>query len=253
MFGFKRTFNLQLIKKLPKMLLNIFFPKHCSCCKNVLKLSATPPYFCKKCFKSIHITKPSYCIKCHKPNDFSESKLLCPECVSGDKLPFDEFISPLTYSASGRAIIHNLKFYAMPTSAETLGELICLKLKAYDRLDKIEAFIPAPISRKRLSTRSYNQTLLIAKYLTKKTGIPTISALKKIKDTPPQSTLKLKERLTNLDGAIIFNTKKKIPESVAFIDDVYTTGTTASVCCKELKKNGAKNIYVVCGAINNYE
>ncbi len=253
MFRIKRTFNIQLIKRLPKMLLNIFTPVHCSCCKKTLKLSATPPYFCKECFKNIHLIKQSYCIKCNKVKDISPDSLICPECLSGEKFPFREFIAPLTYSACGRAIVHNLKFYAMPSCAETIGELIYLKLKAYNRLDKIDAFIPAPISRKRLSARAYNQTLLIAKYLTKKTGIPTISALKKVKDTPPQSSLKMKQRLTNLDGAIAFNYKKQIPENVAFIDDVYTTGTTASVCCKELKRNGAKNIYVVCGCVNIYE
>lgn len=246
MFRLKRAFNLQLIK-------NIFFPVHCSCCGKILKITSTPPYICNSCFADITLTKTTYCIKCQKPNDISADSLICPECLGGEVLPFKEFIAPLTYSGAGKAIVHNMKFKGMPSATKTMAMLIYLKLKAYDKLDKIEAFIPAPISKKRLSQRAYNQTELICNFLTKLTDIPTIKALKKIKDTPPQSTLKMKERLTNLDGAIIFDSKKKIPKNVAFIDDVYTTGTTASVCCNELKKNGAKNIYVVCGAINNYE
>ena len=253
MFRTKRAINLQLIKKLPKILLSIVAPVHCSCCRKPLKITSTPPYFCKTCFSSINLLKPSTCIKCKKPNDFSVDDLLCPECLTDNKFPFTEFIAPLKYDAPAKAIIHNLKFYSTPSAAETVAELIYLKLKAYKRLDKIQAFVPAPISRNRLSARSYNQTLLIAKHLSKKTGIPTITALKKIKETSPQSSLSMKERLTNLDGAIIFNTKKEIPQSVAFIDDVYTTGTTASTCCKELKKNGAKKIYVLCGCVNTYE
>ena len=253
MFGIKRTINLQLIKRLPKILLNIITPVHCSCCRKTLKVTATPPYLCNECFKSIKLIRPSTCIKCKKANDYSVNGMVCPECLSGQKLPFTEFIAPLTYDAPGRAIIHNLKFNSIPSAAETIAELMYLKLKAYNKLDKIQAFVPAPISRKRLSKRSYNQTLLIANHLTKKTGIPTIDALKKIKETLPQSSLSSKERLTNLDGAIAFKSNKLIPENVAFIDDVYTTGTTASNCCTELKKNGAKNIYVLCGCVSIYE
>ena len=253
MFRIKRALNLQLIKRIPKFLLNIITPVHWSCCRTTLKITATPPYLCNNCFKSIKLLKPSNCIKCKKANDFSIDGLVCPECLTNQKFPFTEFIATLTYDAPGRAIIHNLKFNSAPSAAETIAELMYLKLKAYNKLDKIQAFVPAPISRKRLSKRSYNQTLLIAKHLTKKTGIPTIDALKKIKETLPQSSLSSKERLTNLDGAIAFNDKKSIPESVAFIDDVYTTGTTASTCCKVLKKNGAKNIYVLCGCVNTYE
>ena len=39
-------------------------------------------------------------------------------------------------------------------------------------------------------------------------------------DTKPQSKLKSKERLKNLDGAIIFNTKYEIPQNIAFVDDI---------------------------------
>ena len=233
--------------------MNILVPVHCSCCQQPLKITSTPPYFCSKCFSSIKLLRPSTCIKCKKINDFSVNSLLCTECLTGKKLPFTELIAPLTYDAPGRAITHNMKFNAMPSATETIAELMYLKLKAYNKLDKIQAFVPAPISKKRLSERSYNQTLLIANYLTKKTGIPTIDALLKIKDTIPQSKLLFKDRLNNLDGAIIFNTEKTIPENIAFIDDVYTTGTTASVCCKELKKNGAKNICVLCGCVNIHE
>lgn len=251
MFRFKRKINIQLIRKQFIYLLNAIFPVHCSCCRQPLTPLSAPPYLCKECFMNIPLIKNKKCTKCGKSLDILPSSLTCFECSSGQKLPFNDFYAPLNYSSYGRAIVHNLKFHATPSAAKTIGELIYAKLASNNLLDKFDAFIPAPISKKRLKKRSYNQTELICKYLSKKTGIPTINALKKIRNTKPQSELTKKERLTNLDGSIIFNTKSKIPESIAFVDDVYTTGTTAKHCCNTLKKNGAKKLYVLCACINS--
>lgn len=253
MYRFKRPFNLQLIKRYLSFAFNAVFPVHCSCCRTPLKSSTTPPYLCRECFKIIKLNKNTSCLKCGKSLDIAPSNLVCPECLTGKKLPFKEFFAPLKYTAPGRAIVHNLKFHKTPSAAITAGELIYTKLASNSKLNNIDAFIPAPISRERLAQRSYNQTELICKHLTFKTKIPTINALKKIRHTVPQSTLNGKDRLTNLDGAIIFNKKKTIPENIALVDDVYTTGTTVKTCCDILKQNGAKNIYVLCICINQHD
>lgn len=250
MFRLKRKIDLQLISKHLKFALNAIFPVHCSGCRTPLKANVTPPYFCKECFRNLKLLKNKTCAKCGKSLDISPDSLVCPTCLSGKKLPFKEFYAPLTYSPMGKAIVHNLKFHSTPSAAETISELIYAKIATNKVLSKIDAFVPAPISRERLAKRSYNQTELICRHLTKKTGIPTIKALKKIKNTAPQSTLSGKERITNLDGAIIYNSKFSLPENIAFVDDVYTTGTTAKICCDILKKNGVKNIYVLCACVN---
>lgn len=253
MFRFKRTINLQLIKNQFIYLLNAIFPVHCSCCRTPLKPSSAPPYLCRDCFMNIPLLKNKNCSKCGKSLDILPRSLTCYECTYGKNLPFNDFYAPLTYSSYGKAMVHNLKFKGTPSAAKTIGELIYAKLVSNNLLDKFDAFVPAPISKNRLKKRSYNQTELICRYLTKKTGKPTIKALKKIRETKPQSKLKKKERLTNLDGTIIFNTKYEIPENVAFVDDVYTTGTTAKYCCKALKSSGAKNIYVLCACITSQD
>lgn len=250
MFRFKRTLNLQLIKNSLTYALNAIFPVHCSCCRIPLKANATPPYFCKECYRSIKLIKNKNCLKCRNSLDIAPGNLVCPKCLTGKKYNFNEFYAPLTYSLAGRAIVHNLKFNSTPSAAKTIGELIYAKLASNNILDNIDAFVPAPISKERLAKRSYNQTELICRYLSKKTDKPTIKALKKIKNTKPQSSLNGKDRLTNLDGAIVFNKRAIIPENVAFVDDVYTTGTTTDVCCTILKKNGAKNIYALSACIN---
>ena len=250
MFRIKRPFNIQLIKKCFSFAFNAIFPVHCSCCRVTLKVSSVPPYLCKDCFSNITLLKNKNCIRCGKSLDISPASLICPECISGKKFIFKEFFAPLTYSEYGRAIVHNLKFHSTPSAAKTISELIYAKLASNKKLDCIDAFVPAPISKERLAKRTYNQTELICRHLSKKTGKPVVKALKKIKHTVPQSTLSGKDRLTNLDGSIIFNKKCTLPENIAFIDDVYTTGSTVRTCCEILKNNSSKNIYVLCACIN---
>ncbi len=52
------------------------------------------------------------------------------------------------------------------------------------------------------------------------------------------------ERLENLVG--VFRYKEKLNcKSLILVDDVYTTGSTASVCCRELQNAGVKKVYVI--------
>ena len=248
----KRAFNVQL-KNLFLIIKNLLFPVHCSSCKKVLKLKSAPPYLCQKCLSTLELIKAKKCISCGKSTDLLPKEIICHTCLTDKAFPFDEFIAAMPFDGVGKRMVHNLKFFATPSSAKTIGELIYIKLKAYDKLDKIDAFIPAPISTKRRYHRIYNQSELICRYLSVRTGIPTVKALKKIRHTPAQSSLPYKERLNNLNGAFAVRKDVTIPENVAFIDDVYTTGTTAKTCCMELKKLHPKNIYVVCGCITTYE
>lgn len=111
----------------------------------------------------------------------------------------------------------------------------------------IDLFVPVPLHRRRLFSRRFNQSALLAQYLSAQMAIPCdVTALSRIKATPPQVGLSRKQRKKNMrgafnvrDGATIYN------KNIALIDDVLTTGATASACVKTLMSAGAKSVGIV--------
>jgi len=104
-----------------------------------------------------------------------------------------------------------------------------------------------PLHPKRLREREFNQSILLAREISKALKLPLIlNNLQRIRWTRPQIELKGKERLMNVKGAFTLRDPKEVKgKSILLIDDVYTTGATVQECSKVLKKAGAEKIYVL--------
>ena len=99
--------------------------------------------------------------------------------------------------------------------------------------------------RKRLE-RGFNQSELLAKFLAKRTGIPLVKSLQRRKQTDPQAGLTRAQRRTNVAGAFEVNRRQEVQgRHILLIDDVLTTGATASACSAVLKRAGAKRVTVL--------
>ncbi len=104
--------------------------------------------------------------------------------------------------------------------------------------------IPVPMHWQRRVKRGLNHSQLLANALAKRFDLTLLTNLKRIKATAPQQKLNRKERLVNLKQA--FAIKGQIPAHVCLIDDVVTTGATATLLTKLLKKHGAKQVDIIC-------
>lgn len=112
-------------------------------------------------------------------------------------------------------------------------------------MPECDGIIPVPLSKSALRERGFNQSLLMARVISKKLKTPLyMDMLLKRKDTLPQVGLSAKERMKNLKGA--FKTSGKINNLRLFLlDDVMTTGATARECSKTLMSAGAKEVIVI--------
>ena len=112
-------------------------------------------------------------------------------------------------------------------------------------MPECDGIIPVPLSKRALRERGFNQSLLMAKVISKNLRIPAhMDMLLKIKDTLPQVGLNAKERKKNLRGA--FKTSGKINKlRLLLLDDVMTTGATARECSKTLMSAGAKRLLLL--------
>lgn len=159
---------------------------------------------------------------------------------------FDEHIYLFQYNGEIRDAILKYKFdeksYIYRTFLEFIknNENICAQIKKYDII------IPVPISKKRLNSRGYNQSSLIAKNLAQELNIEySEKILIKIKDNKPQSEMKQDTRKSNVSGVYkVINEERINNKKVLIVDDIFTTGSTADECARVLKDNNAESIGV---------
>ena len=107
--------------------------------------------------------------------------------------------------------------------------------------------MPVPISKKRLSFRGYNQSLLISKEIAKLTKIElNADCLVKVKNTVKQSTLNKEDRAKNVVNAYkLINGNILKNKKILLIDDIYTTGNTVNECCKILREIKPRKIGIM--------
>jgi len=115
-----------------------------------------------------------------------------------------------------------------------------------------DLLVPVPLHRWRIWGRGYNQAALIAEALSKASGVPVdVHLLSRVKATPVLRGLGHKGRAKAVSGAFALSDDAKLKlagKSVVLVDDVHTSGATASACARILKKGGAARVTLLCWA-----
>jgi ComF family protein len=145
------------------------------------------------------------------------------------------------YEGALRKLIHVYKYQGVETLARPLADFLVAALPDDQPIDWI---VPVPMHWWRKWKRGYNQSDLLAQELSRRTGIPVVNALRRVRRTPPQAGLSNHERRLNLRAAFSV-TRSPRARHVLLIDDVLTTGATASACGSVLKKAGAAGVNVL--------
>jgi ComF family protein len=140
--------------------------------------------------------------------------------------------------ALGEAL-RRFKYRAHPELARPLGEL--LRRVARAGRGRWDVVVPVPLHPRRLATRGYNQSALLARIVAAELGVPfTASSLRRTVDTPAQARLDASARRRNLRDA--FAADARIAgKRVLLVDDIATTGATLASCVEALRHAGAKD------------
>ncbi len=220
-----------LIKTLKNGVLSVLFPLHCVDC------GTEGAWCCKDCLESLLRTAV---LKCPVCGIDSVAGRTCERCRG--KTCLDGLIAASSYADSGvRQLIKALKFDG------ALGTLPIIKRLSIHARGVVAAaildalIVPVPLHKKRLKMRGYNQSEELGKEIFP--HFPLLpDAIKKIKNTKPQTEQSNDERLKNVIGAFTASTKFN-GEDIILIDDVYTTGATMNECAKVLKLAGAGEVW----------
>jgi len=104
---------------------------------------------------------------------------------------------------------------------------------------------PVPLHPRRKRQRGYEQTLILAREIGKRTDQQVFTGLRKGRDTPQQVGLTRAERSLNLLDAFELAPGISVPEHVVLIDDVATTGATLTECAIAVRNAGAIRVAAV--------
>ncbi len=216
--------------------LNWLIPKRCLQCDSTINERHV---VCERCYPLLPF-QHHCCKRCGQ--NYSANTDFCGHCLI--KTPsFDRCFCPFKYESTIKELICDLKYRERPELAKSAAALLQAELLQHN-IEMPSVLIPVPMHRSRLRERGYNQASLIAKHLGKSMNIQMLSgAVVKSKKTAPQAQQSLVGRKKNLKGSFKIN-KNFTFKSVAIIDDVVTTGTTAEEIAKILKKNGVDCVQV---------
>jgi competence protein ComFC len=182
------------------------------------------------------------------PLDPERTLPLCEECRK-NPLPYSELRALSFYKGAITELVHSLKFKKRWSAADVIAGLL---LKHIDPdYFKVDALVPVPLHKKRLKKRGYNQSSLILRKISRYFGIPVLEhALKREKDTAPQSLLPKSERIENMKKAFVLGHEfQKISNRrVLLFDDVTTTGHTVTEACRVLQNANPASIRVLTAA-----
>lgn len=222
---------------------NAVFPDTCRLCKEPLR-EIDPYPICPHCLHSPQPLASDYaCAACHTPFATPyplDEKGLCGLCRRG-LTGFDGASSYGFYEGSLRKIIHQFKYHGVMTLAAPLAELL---VAAVPRNQAPDWIIPVPMHWTRRLLRGYNQAEMLARELSPRLRVPMVKAIRRGRWTPPQAGLSDKQRRLNLRDAFRV-TESLHNRHVLLIDDVFTTGATASACGAALKAAGAASVQVL--------
>jgi len=208
-------------------------------CEVCRQWSPTP--FCGACVGLYGRPVPR-CPGCAQP---TPDGVLCPSCRNAPG-PISRTIVAFDYAFPWDRTILALKFQARTDLAWPLAAAVARALDdtAGDAL--VDALVPVPLSDARLAERGFNQSLLLARCLSASRGVPVEGGvLQRPVDTAHQAVLSREERVRNLEGAFMIDPRGRpalAGRRIALVDDVVTTGATASAAARELLRGGARAV-----------
>lgn len=215
------------------------------CKRALVKWTRVP--VCAECLSSPEpLAAEYYCAVCNTPfvNAYPLDKQgVCAACRAGLR-GFDRAASFGLYEGVLRSLIHLYKYSGMKPLA---GPLASYMERAFALDERFDAIVPVPLHWRRQWTRGFNQSELLARPIAKKRGIPLLRALRRKRATATQAGLASAGRRRNVAGAFVLRSKtardpRLAGKRILLIDDVMTTGATASACASVLKRGGASSV-----------
>ncbi len=244
------------MRRILEGLFSVLFPSDCRLCGfPLLNISRLP--VCPECLHAIGPIRGSVCSICGQrvlsvfavPDE--EGLRRCPACRRLD-YPFERAVAYGSYDEGLRELIHLLKYKGVRPAAGVLGRMLSetfVEIQSEFSQSSI-LVIPVPLFKSKRRQRGFNQSELIARAALKPLPSPqrfrlATDLLVRTRATDSQVGLSSNQRRENLRGAFAVTRSEDVTgREVLLVDDVYTTGATATECARILRRAGASRVWV---------
>ena len=227
-------------------LIDFFFPPKCLFCGSSLgELPDDHP--CPLCTERIKVFPHPRCPCCGLGfGDTPGEDHLCSQCLTEERY-FTRARAIGPYEGLMADAIHRFKYQGASRLAKPLGTFLAEYKDPEFPFSDFDRILSVPLHPRRLRQRGFNQSLLLARCVSRTHSIPLdFTTLRRTRHTEPQTQLSGSERQKNIRGAFEVRRPEAISEKhILLIDDVFTTGSTVQECAKVLLKAGAKRVDVL--------
>lgn len=204
---------------------NLFYPEACMGCEN--SLQAGEKLLCVSCRSQLPVAYHDL-----KDNDKMQELFYA-------RIPLEQVTSLLYYEKIGTVqhLIHALKYKKQEHVGEFLGKWMGTLMAADERFHDVDLVLPVPVHPKRLRERGYNQVTKFGECIAAELGVRfRESVLAKNRNTIKQAQLDQRHRSNESQSP--YQLQEEIEEGlhILLVDDVITTGTTLTLCARELLK-----------------
>ncbi len=184
---------------------------------------------CSECIGLLN-NVPSRCFRCLRATSGYQT---CTSCLD---VSWVNHVWPVTtHTNLGKQLVHSLKFSRAKAASEHIAELMAgIHALPYEGI-----LVPVTTVGARRRQRGYDQSVLIAHALSRITGLPCNSVLKR-SGTERQLGATRTERVQQLRGAYhVANKGHVLDRHIILVDDVVTTGATLESAAHALLDAGA--------------
>lgn len=219
-------------------IVSILFPKSCHICR--CRLADHERFICRQCVERLPRTL------------YHRVPLNAMEQRFAGIVKFERATACFTYSRkSGIAtLIHDFKYRGFPSLACYMGEMMATELYTSGFFADIDCIAPVPLHILKRARRGYNQSEMIARGVSKVTGIPVIANLTAQRRHSTQTAKDHYQRWQNTMGIFAVKRPNELEgKHVLIVDDVCTTGATLIAAADTILKVADTRISILSLAV----
>jgi ComF family protein len=236
------------VARIARATVDLVVPPLCLNCRQPL---GSHDAICAACWRQIRFIRPPLCDRLGIPLPFDTGGPTVSAAALAAPPDWNRARAVAQFGPVIRELILGFKYADRHDARRLFGRW--LAGAGEELLRDADALVPVPLHRWRLIRRKFNQAQLLAAEVSALTRVPVDAfAIERVKATPTQVGLSEAERRQNLTGAMRVPppARERIEgRNLVLIDDVITTGTTAAVCARALRRAGAARVDVLALAL----